>query len=118
MGDIIMATVSVEEIEKYLVDFYELEPEQVSLLLVEMKSSIVKIIKELGKSIDNGDYKSIGTGSHSLKGTLLNFGLVESADISSRIDSEARAGVPVQLLKELFDELQAGLVPLTGDVDD
>ena len=111
-----MKTVNVGDVKKYLIDFYELEPEQVSVLLEEMRVSIKNSIKEIGESVEDEDYKSIEAGAHTLKGTLLNFGLVESAKISSRINEDARAGVPVSLIMELVDQLKDSLAEIIETV--
>jgi len=108
-----METINIEKIKQYLIDFYEFEPDQVSDLITTMTDSIVTKLNDLDESIKRESYKNIETAAHSLKGTLLNFGLSGHATISSEIEKKASAGGPVQLIIEFYNDLRTSLAPIT-----
>ncbi|MBN4065520.1 Hpt domain-containing protein [Desulfocapsa sp. AH-315-G09] len=48
-------------------------------------------MKELEKSVENGEIQGITTVAHKFKGALLNLGLEDIAEIAQRIETEGNA---------------------------
>jgi len=112
-----MARINLHDIEQYLIDFYELEPDQIAVLLTEMSGSIKKRLQELEMSLAEEDPDHIATAAHALKGTLLNFGLIDLAETCSIIDKGSKEGSSsMQSISELFITLRRTLIPVTEAV--
>lgn len=81
-----------EQIKVYLVNQFNLPPEQIETMLPDLITSLADHIGNLELALEQGDLEQLGKAGHTIKGALLNLGLEECADIAYSIELNGKAG--------------------------
>ena len=75
-----------EKVKEYLVEQFNLLPEQIESMLPGLMTTLADHIDNLEAALDQGDLEQLGKAGHTIKGALLNLGLEECADIAYSIE--------------------------------
>lgn len=98
----------LERVRHHFTQTYKLAPEQVEQMLATSIQSIVDQLNRAKQGLDKNDLNELAAAAHTMKGNLLNMGLQRCADISARIEQEARTG-NAQPYQQWLADLQAQL---------
>lgn len=101
-----------ERVGIHIRDCYQLPVERVAVMLPTFFVVLRNHLTDLEKALEAGDSEGIGRVGHTLKGALLNLGLVDIADIAAAIEREGKTGrqdfdfaEPVTWLREELEEI-------------
>lgn len=81
-----------EKIKQYLVEQFNLQPEQIETMLPGLIKTLAEHIDNLETALEMGDLEQLGKAGHTIKGALLNLGLEECADIAYAIEMGGKNG--------------------------
>jgi HPt (histidine-containing phosphotransfer) domain-containing protein len=81
-----------EQIKHYLVNQFNLPPEQIENMLPGLITTLADHIDNLEVALEQGDLEQLGKAGHTIKGALLNLGIEECADIAYSIELNGKAG--------------------------
>ena len=99
-------------IKKHLATAYHLTDDKIEHLLHACQSTLASSIKEAETALSVGDTGMLATTAHAIKGTLLNLGLNELADLAYRIETGQKRQADVQAQTAQLNALRNGLAPL------
>lgn len=103
-----------EEIKQYLVNQFGLPPEQIDTMLPELIGTLVDHIANLESVLEIGEPEQLGKAGHTIKGALLNLGLIECAEIAHSIETAGKAGASDINYQELVLSIRHKLNPYLG----
>ncbi len=86
------ATVSTDQIRRYLVSRFKFSPDQVTAMLAVAQKTLATRLQELKAATAGEDRAKLSLAAHSLKGTLLNMGLERLAKVAQRIEQSQTRG--------------------------
>lgn len=89
---------------------YQLPVEKVAVMLPTFLEVLKNHLNDLEQAVDGGVAEDIGRVGHTLKGALLNLGLVDIAEIAESIEKGGRSGRKgcnfVEAVGQLREKLQ------------
>jgi HPt (histidine-containing phosphotransfer) domain-containing protein len=98
-----------EQIKDYLVNQFNLPPEQIETMLPGLITTLADHIDNLEVALEQGDLEQLGKAGHTIKGALLNLGIEECADIAYSIEMNGKTGNDdinyQQLVKSIREKL-------------
>ena len=81
-----------DEIKQYLLEQFSLPGEQIESMLPELIATLADHIATLESRLEDGDLLQLGKAGHTMKGALLNLGLLDCADLAHKIELDGKAG--------------------------
>lgn len=96
---------------------YQLESQQVELMVSSSRRSLEKIFSEAGFALDASD----STGKmvavcHSLKGLLLNMGAPDWANVAKELEKAAREGKSLDY-RAVLNQFREGMAEILADAE-
>ena len=82
--------VTLSGIQKYLKDMYSFESSQIDMLIATSVTCLNEGLDMLDQACLTKDNKALTQNAHRLKGSLLNLGLVQQAELAKRIETSAK----------------------------
>ena len=82
--------VTLSGIQKYLKDMYSFESSQIDTLIATSVTCLNEGLDMLDQACLTKDNKALTQNAHRLKGSLLNLGLVQQAELAKRIETSAK----------------------------
>lgn len=81
----------LEQIEGYLCEKFHLPQEQVGEMLPNFIVALASHLDNLDGALESGDLVMLGRAGHTMKGALLNLGLLDCVDIALEIEQKGKA---------------------------
>ena len=102
----------IEDIKAYLAEHFNLQTEQIEMMLPSFISTLDMHMQSLENALEENNPIAIGKVGHTIKGAFLNLGLEECADIAHRIEERGKAGDYDTNYKQLVAELRLKITPV------
>lgn len=99
-------------IESYLCGRFQLAPEQVAEMIPSFIQTLSQHLKNLENALDGQSLNELGKAGHTIKGALLNLGLMESAEIAREIEVNGKAENDDVDYAAMVGEIRLHLSPL------
>ena len=103
---------SLRAVADHLQDTTNLNPSQLERVLAAARTSITNNLHGALQALAAGETAAMGRYAHTLKGTLLQCGLLDLAAVAETIQTSVRNGTE-EPYQQLLQELQTGLVNVT-----
>ena len=103
---------SLRAVADHLQDTTNLNPSQLERVLAAARTSITNNLHGALQALAAGETAAMGRYAHTLKGTLLQCGLLDLAAVAETIQTSVRNGTQ-EPYQQLLQELQTGLVNVT-----
>lgn len=81
----------LEKIEGYLCEKFHLPQEQVGEMIPNFMTALSSHMDNLDGALESGDLVMLGRAGHTMKGALLNLGLLDCVDIAMEIEQKGKA---------------------------
>ncbi len=99
-----------EQVEGVLRDKYGMPQEEISAFLEMSAQSLVKMVQEARKAVENGDHQALSNTAHTIKGAVANLGMESARMRALEIERAAKAedqGYPyLKALGEIEEEVK------------
>lgn len=99
----------LENIRSYLRDQFNLPTEQVDALLPGFQVTLAAHMANIEKALRDGELMTLGRAAHTMKGALLNLGVIGGAEIAQQIEVKGKAGDHSTDYAELVANLRESL---------
>lgn len=81
----------LDQIEGYLCEKFHLPQEQVGEMIPNFIIALSSHMDKLDGALESGDLVMLGRAGHTMKGALLNLGLLDCVDIAMEIELKGKA---------------------------
>ena len=81
----------LDQIEGYLCEKFHLPQEQVGEMIPSFMIALSSHMDNLDGALESGDLVKLGRAGHTMKGALLNLGLLDCVDIAMEIEQKGKA---------------------------
>lgn len=81
----------LDQIEGYLCEKFQLPQEQVVEMIPNFIIALSSHMDNLDGALESGDLVMLGRAGHTMKGALLNLGLLDCVDIAMEIEQKGKA---------------------------
>jgi histidine phosphotransfer protein HptB len=82
----------LEHIRSYLCAQFNLPTEQVEAMLPGFMATLAAHMTSIEKALREDELVALGRAAHTLKGALLNLGVIDGAEIAQQIEANGKAG--------------------------
>ncbi len=109
-------SVSAAGIRRHLTDQYLLSPEKLDYFMRGASESIAAYLNDAEASLENREMRALTLKAHAIKGSLLNLGLPQVADIARAIEQGAKTGTgSTEEFARQLAEMRRELAPLLNE---
>ncbi|NDV27011.1 Hpt domain-containing protein [Desulfovibrio sp. JC010] len=106
----------IEIVEKHLREIAGVPAEQMGSFLKDTSVHLRDTMDSLDEAIDEGEFETVVTSAHMLKGSLVNLGLEELSMVAGNIETAASSTSPLYL-SCYYMRLRRELLPLLEYAD-
>ncbi|MDH5299560.1 MAG: response regulator, partial [Desulfobulbaceae bacterium] len=102
----------IDQVRSHLAASYHLPPAKIDHLLAAGRSSLNSCLREAEEALERSDIDSVAASAHAIKGSLLNLGLTDLAELAHRIENGGKRRDETMPYTAQIKALRCGLTPL------
>ena len=96
-----------KQITDYLAQQFSLSEEQIESMIPALITTLAGHMDNLEAVLATGDLRQLGKAGHTMKGALLNLGLMDCAEIAYSIEKKGKAADPGTDYSQLVGQLRS-----------